>query len=104
MRARVLTALRRHSEVCARCPLVMTRDLLSDLVEYKKSKSKGVMMASRSLIALFRDVAPQLLHRRDRGKDAAISVVSSQKGCANAIALTQACTPSLFACAAEQGQ
>lgn len=55
-------------EVCARCPLVMTDDLLQDLAQYKKSKDKGVMMAARSLIQLFRAVNPTLLHKKDRGK------------------------------------
>merc|ERR1719474_2646892 len=41
-------------ELCARCPLVMTEDLLQDLAEYKTYKDKGVMMASKSLIQLFR--------------------------------------------------
>merc|ERR1719370_1880011 len=55
-------------ELVARCPLVMTEDLLRDLVEYKTYKDKGVMMASRSLIQLFRNICPELLHKRDRGR------------------------------------
>jgi len=55
-------------ELVARCPLVMTEDLLRDLVEYKTYKDKGVMMASRSLIQLFRSICPDLLHKRDRGR------------------------------------
>jgi len=55
-------------ELVARCPLVMTEDLLRDLVEYKTYKDKGVMMASRSLISLFRTICPELLHKRDRGR------------------------------------
>lgn len=58
-------------EICARAPLTMERDLLSDLIQYKKSKSKGVMMAARSIIALFRDINPTLLQRKERGKYAA---------------------------------
>jgi protein SDA1 len=58
-------------EICARAPLVMEADLLWDLVAYKKDKHKGVMMASRSLIALFRDINPGLLMRKERGRDAA---------------------------------
>jgi protein SDA1 len=41
-------------EMCARAPLAMSEDLLRDLAEYKTYKDKGVMMASRSLIQLFR--------------------------------------------------
>ena len=55
-------------EVCARQPLVMTRSLLMDLAGYKKHRVKGVMMASRSLIGLFRERMPGLLRRRERGK------------------------------------
>lgn len=55
-------------EVCARCPLVMTDELLQDLAQYKTSKDKSVMMAARSLIQLFRAVNPALLHKKDRGK------------------------------------
>jgi protein SDA1 len=46
----------------------MSEDLLRDLVEYKTYKSKAVMMASRSLIQLFRTTCPELLHKRDRGR------------------------------------
>ncbi|KAK3696721.1 hypothetical protein QZH41_013081 [Actinostola sp. cb2023] len=55
-------------EVCTRCPLVMTDTLLQDLSQYKKSKDKSVMMASKSLIQLFRSLNPELLHKKDRGK------------------------------------
>jgi len=53
-------------EACIRCPLVMEKDLLQDLVGYKSYKDKGVMMAARSLIQLFRNIQPELLHRKDR--------------------------------------
>ena len=52
--------------ISARCPLAMTSTLLQDLVQYKSYKDKSVMMAARSLIQLFRDVNPGLLHRKDR--------------------------------------
>eukprot|EP00039_Didymoeca_costata_P007258 m.97849 g.97849 ORF g.97849 m.97849 type:complete len:707 (+) comp13613_c0_seq2:215-2335(+) len=56
-------------EICVRCPLAMSEDLLSDLVEYKKfKKDKGVAVAARGLIATFRELNPKLLHKRDRGK------------------------------------
>jgi len=55
-------------EICARAPLAMNPTLLQDLTEYKGSKDKGVMMAARSLITLYRDVAPEMLKRKDRGK------------------------------------
>jgi len=66
-------------ELCARCPLVMTEDLLRDLVEYKTYKDKGVMMASRSLIQLFRSICPELLHKRDRGRPTEATVEVKRK-------------------------
>ncbi|GHJ84265.1 hypothetical protein NliqN6_0667 [Naganishia liquefaciens] len=60
-------------EVCRRQPWVMDkkRYLLKDLIDYRKSKDKGVITASRGLLQLYREVAPGLLERRDRGKAAA---------------------------------
>ena len=55
-------------EICARCPLVMNEDLLQDLAQYKKAKDKPVSNAARGLIALFRELAPGLLEKKDRGK------------------------------------
>jgi protein SDA1 len=55
-------------ELCVRCPLVMNEDLLRDLAQYKSYKDKSVMMASKSLILLFRETHPELLARKDRGK------------------------------------
>jgi hypothetical protein len=44
----------------------MEEDLLSDLIEYRKSKDKGVVTASRGLLQLFREVNPGLLKKRER--------------------------------------
>ena len=55
-------------EICNRCPLAMTSDLLQDLVQYKTTKNKTVMMSARSLMQLYRNVDPTLLHKKDRGK------------------------------------
>ncbi len=63
-------------EVCARQPLAMTDTLLQDLVQYKKSKDKGVMMAAKGLLSLYREVGAELLRKRDRGKDATIGLRS----------------------------
>ncbi|GAB5362961.1 hypothetical protein AAMO2058_000843300 [Amorphochlora amoebiformis] len=60
-------------EVCIRCPLALSSELLQDLAMYKKSKTKGVMMAARGLIAAFREVDPSKLHRKDRGKEASMN-------------------------------
>jgi protein SDA1 len=55
-------------EVCSRCPLSMNEDLLRDLVLYKNYKDKSVVMAARSLITLYREQVPTLLHKKDRGR------------------------------------
>ena len=53
-------------EVCVRCPLVMSRELLADLAGYKTYRDRGVVMAARSLIQLYRTIRPELLQRKDR--------------------------------------
>ncbi|KAJ6439460.1 SDA1 domain-containingprotein [Purpureocillium lavendulum] len=63
-------------EICARQPLAMTDTLLQDLVQYRKSKDKGVMMSAKGLLSLYRDVGAELLKKRDRGKDATINLKS----------------------------
>lgn len=55
-------------EICARCPLAMNEDLLQDLAQYKTYRDRSVMMAARSLIHLFRNTRPELLHKKDRGR------------------------------------
>lgn len=61
-------------EICARQPLAMNETLLQDLVLYRKSKDKGVVMAGRGLLSLYRDVGADMLKRRDRGKEASMSL------------------------------
>lgn len=65
-------------EVCARQPLAMTEALLQDLVMYRKSKDKGVMMAAKGLLSLYREVGAGLLRRRDRGKEASMGIRSGE--------------------------
>ena len=66
-------------EICARQPLAMNDTLLQDLVMYRKSKDKGVMMASKGLLSLYREVRPEMLKKRDRGKEAAMGLRSGQR-------------------------
>lgn len=63
-------------EVCSRQPLAMTETLLQDLVQYRKSKDKGVMMAAKGLLSLYREVGADMLKRRDRGKEATMGISS----------------------------
>jgi len=60
-------------EICTRQPLAMDATLLQDLTEYKSHRDKGVMMGARSLITLYREANPELLKRKDRGKEASIN-------------------------------
>ncbi|KAK4791419.1 hypothetical protein SAY86_031832 [Trapa natans] len=55
-------------EICLRMPLLMTEDLLQDLVLYKKSHEKAVSVAARALMSLFREVCPSMLVKKDRGR------------------------------------
>ena len=55
-------------EVCSRQPLTMSQELLHDLSQYRTTKDKGVAIAARSLIGLFREIRPELLQKKDRGK------------------------------------
>jgi len=66
-------------EILSRAPLAIDATLLQDLTEYKGSKAKAVMMAARSLITLYREVAPQMLLKKDRGKTASMGLQSGEK-------------------------
>ncbi len=66
-------------EVCTRQPLCMNETLLQDLVSYRKSKDKGVMMAARGLLGLYREVGPDLLRKRERGRQAALGLRSGER-------------------------
>ena len=70
-------------EICTRCPLAITDELLAYACTFKTHRDKGVMMAARSLIALYREVNPEMLPKRERGKVAAIAV---QRGAAEGLA------------------
>lgn len=66
-------------EICVRQPLAINETLLQDLVMYKKSKDKGVMMASKGLLGLYRLVGADMLKKRDRGKDASLGLRSGDQ-------------------------
>ncbi|KAK6074554.1 SDA1 domain-containing protein [Seiridium cupressi] len=66
-------------EICARQPLAMGDTLLQDLVQYRKSKDKGVAMAARGLLSLYREKGAELLARKDRGKDATMGLKSGDQ-------------------------
>ena len=66
-------------EICVRQPLAMNDTLLQDLVMYRKSKDKGVMMAAKGLLSLYREVGADMLKKRDRGKEAAMGLRSGER-------------------------
>ena len=66
-------------EICARQPLAINDTLLQDLIMYRKSKDKGVMMAAKGLLGLYRDLRPELLKKRDRGKEAALGIRGGER-------------------------
>ena len=70
-RPEVMTVgLKTVREICTRSPIIMTPELLQDLVEYKKFRDKEVATSARALLGLFRELAPSMLAKRDRGKGA----------------------------------
>lgn len=65
-------------EVALRQPLCMSETLLQDLVMYQKSKDKGVVMAAKGLQSLYREVYPELLQKKFRGKEATMGLKSGE--------------------------
>lgn len=65
-------------EILSRAPLAIDTPLLHDLTAYKSSKAKPVVMAARSLISLYRDIAPEMLPRKDRGKVASMGLQAGE--------------------------
>lgn len=61
-------------EICRRQPWAMEETLLEDLISYRKSKDKGVCAAARGLLALYREVNPAMLKKKERGKMGSLAV------------------------------
>ena len=66
-------------EICVRQPLAMNDTLLQDMVMYRKSKDKGVVMAAKGLLGLYREVGADMLKKRDRGKIATMGLKSGER-------------------------
>jgi protein SDA1 len=75
----VAAGLNAIREICRRQPWAMEDDMLGDLVAYRKSRDKGVMVAARGLLQLYREVNPGILKRRERGKFASIGMSSGNQ-------------------------
>lgn len=67
-------------EICSRAPLAIDETLLQDLAEYRSSKAKGVNMAAKALVTLYREVAPEMLKKKDRGKTATMNLQEAKRG------------------------
>ncbi|TPX49924.1 hypothetical protein SeMB42_g01473 [Synchytrium endobioticum] len=77
----VVAGLNALREICSRCPLAMGETLLRSLIDdYKNHRDKGPTMAARSLIALYREMNPELLKKKDRGKSASMALREEKKG------------------------
>lgn len=61
-------------EILVRTPLAIEQPLLHDLIAYKGSKSKPVVIAARSLVQLYRQIDPSLLPVKERGKVATMAL------------------------------
>eukprot|EP00930_Biecheleria_cincta_P002080 TRINITY_DN103127_c0_g1_i1.p1 TRINITY_DN103127_c0_g1~~TRINITY_DN103127_c0_g1_i1.p1 ORF type:complete len:710 (+),score=179.48 TRINITY_DN103127_c0_g1_i1:63-2132(+) len=61
-------------EICARSVNILTEEELTDLVNFRKFKNKGVAMSARSLINTYRELHPQLLHRSLQGREAVMAL------------------------------
>ncbi|CAH2037982.1 unnamed protein product, partial [Thlaspi arvense] len=71
-------------EMCLRIHELMTDVLLQDLALYKKKPNdKAISAAARSLIALFREINPSLLVKKDRGRPGGAVARPKQYGEAN---------------------
>ena len=51
------------------------RVVFQDLAQYSKFREKAAAAAARSLVALFRELAPGMLEKKDRGRGADMSAV-----------------------------
>ncbi|ORY37398.1 SDA1-domain-containing protein [Rhizoclosmatium globosum] len=75
----VVAGLNSIREICQRCPLAMSEDLLGSLIDdYKNHRDKGSSMAVRSLLSLYREVNPHMLAKKHRGKGATINLAKIQ--------------------------
>lgn len=61
-------------EICARGINILTEEELTDLVEFRKFKHKGVSLAARGLVNLYRELHPAMLHRSLRGREATMAL------------------------------
>ena len=64
----IIIGLNTIREICAKNPYGMTPELLEDLCAYKRESIKGVVMAARGIISVFREQRPDILPKADRSR------------------------------------
>lgn len=85
-------------EICSRQPLSLEgeEDLVKDLLGYRKFKNKGVVNASRSLLSVLRESFPQILNRRELGKDGATHALGERPLFGRQIVQTRVTNPEMY--------
>ena len=69
-----------HTSVCLLDIVVRHPYAMQDLALYKKFRNKEVASAARGLIGLFRELAPGMLEKRDRGRGADVEAAPLSYG------------------------
>ncbi|EME29726.1 Protein SDA1 [Galdieria sulphuraria] len=69
--------------LCEKQPNAIDTALLEDLIQYKTSKDKSVMMAARSLLSVYRKLCPGLLAKSERGKLGNIRAMKEKRALAS---------------------
>uniref|UniRef100_A0A0L8I8S8 Protein SDA1 n=1 Tax=Octopus bimaculoides TaxID=37653 RepID=A0A0L8I8S8_OCTBM len=64
----IAVGLNAVKEIISRCPLALTEELIQDLAQYKSNRERAVSMASRGLIQVVKQINPNILHKKDRGR------------------------------------
>jgi hypothetical protein len=62
---------------------------VQDLASFRKFKDKQVSSSARALVSLYRELAPGMLARRERGRGADIRIAPAEYGAAQASALLE---------------
>jgi len=71
----IIVGLNSLREICTRAPLAMNERLLQSLVaDFKIHQDSGVTAAAKSLVSLYREINPEMLKKKDRGKIATINL------------------------------
>lgn len=67
-------------EICARMPQAIEKDNLAYLIDFKEFKNRSVSNAAKALLNLYRDINPELLPLKLRGRENKEQPLSADKG------------------------